>query len=202
MVDKTAGTHEESEKAAVAVYFLDTVEKAADHVMAAGCLTAGKDHADIDRLACSGGGVLFETDFRKTVGVGEQFADSFRLLQSGILNDEVPQCFRFHVVKSGVVFVKTDCCSSFPQLPFEHVGDARRQELSVINIGLYDNHLLFFLFSLFGLGSCYVVGVKLILDKGKDLPLEEQALFLKANRASWRPPWPSGHPRRWRSTWR
>ncbi len=77
MVDKTAGTHEESEEAAVAVYFLDTVEKAADHVMAAGCLTAGKDHADIDRLACSGGGVLFETDFRKTVGVGEQFADSF-----------------------------------------------------------------------------------------------------------------------------
>ncbi len=45
---ETAGAHEEAEETAVAVYFLDAVEQTADHVVAAGGLTAGKDHAHVE----------------------------------------------------------------------------------------------------------------------------------------------------------
>ena len=54
---------------------LDTVEEAANHVVSAGSLAAGKDDADVDWLAGSCQGVLLEFYFRKAVGVWEECTD-------------------------------------------------------------------------------------------------------------------------------
>ena len=71
MLDKAVRAHQEAEKAAVAVYFLDTVEDTADHIVTAGSLATAQNHAYIDRLVGGGIGVLLKADFGQAVGVGE-----------------------------------------------------------------------------------------------------------------------------------
>ena len=73
--NKSGRTHEEAEQAAVAMNFLDTVEKAADNVVAAGSLAAGQDYTHVYGLAGYGAVVFLKTYFGKAVGVGEQCAD-------------------------------------------------------------------------------------------------------------------------------
>ena len=83
VVNETAGAHEETVEAAVAVDFLDAVEEAADHIVSAGNLSAGEDNAYIDGLAGNGVGIFLEGELGKTVGVGEKFAD-FLLVGNGM----------------------------------------------------------------------------------------------------------------------
>ena len=83
MVYEAAGTHQEAEQAAVAMDFLDSVKQTADHIVSAGSLTTRKNYTHIDRLAGSGSGILFKTDFGKTVSIGEQTFDS-SLVSNGL----------------------------------------------------------------------------------------------------------------------
>ena len=83
VVNETAGAHEETVEAAVAVDFLDAVEETADHIVSAGSLSAGEDNAYIDGLAGNGVGIFLESELGKTVGVGEKFAD-FLLVGNGM----------------------------------------------------------------------------------------------------------------------
>ena len=109
--------HEEAEETGVAVYFLDTVEEAADNVVSAGCLAAGKNHAHVQRFAGCGVGVFLEADFRKAVGVGEKLADGFSV-GNGFCRVTFYYFYggRKHNGQLGLV-----CCAGFLQCALLHI---------------------------------------------------------------------------------
>ena len=75
IVDQSGGAALEAKEDVVAVRGLERIVQAADHVMPAGSLAAGKDHADHLLLRRGVVAALFEGDFVVAVGVGEEGLD-------------------------------------------------------------------------------------------------------------------------------
>ena len=73
MIDEAGGTHEEAIETTFLVEALDAVEDAADDIVAAGSLSAGKNNAYVERLFNALGLVVFyEFYYRKAISIGEQ----------------------------------------------------------------------------------------------------------------------------------
>ena len=77
MVNKATRSHEKTIETAIAVNALDSVKKAAYHIVSTWSLTAGKNHSDIDWLSRFICWSLLETQFGETVGVWEKLLDFF-----------------------------------------------------------------------------------------------------------------------------
>jgi len=109
---QTAGAALEAVENVVLIGSLQSVVQAADNVVSAGSLAAGKDHAHLLSFCLSGVGTLLEGDLVLTVGVGEQGLDlllvCYAFGSAAVLNTDLGNTVSQHTGQLGVVLVS--CC--------------------------------------------------------------------------------------------
>ena len=109
VVQQTAGTALETNQDVLGVGGLQRVVQAAHHVVAAGSLTAGEDHADDLLLGLGGVLPLLEGDLVLAVGVGEQGLDlllvSDALGGGAVLDADLGDAVSQHTGELGLVLI-------------------------------------------------------------------------------------------------